>query len=122
MSTQIEVHDGVVLDLEGATTLVEALRRWCAAVRDLAESNRDSDPQWAGDLVRVEHDVAALLDRYAPTGSAGDHATLPGPLEPMRQVEARLWSLAGVGKRCECGALLARHNATGDVWAERGPR
>ena len=31
--------------------------------------------------------------------------------------EARLWSLAGSGKRCECGATFYRNNATGDVIA-----
>lgn len=31
--------------------------------------------------------------------------------------EARLWSLAGAGKRCECGATFYRNNATGDVIA-----
>ena len=36
------------------------------------------------------------------------------------ETEARLWSLAGSGKRCECGALLKRYNATGDVIAEPG--
>lgn len=33
--------------------------------------------------------------------------------------EARLWSLAGSGKRCDCGAVLRRYNATGDVLATR---
>ena len=31
--------------------------------------------------------------------------------------EARLWSLAGSGKRCECGARFHRNNQTGDVIA-----
>ncbi len=35
------------------------------------------------------------------------------------ETEARLWSIAGSGKRCECGAVLRRYNATGDVVADR---
>lgn len=31
--------------------------------------------------------------------------------------EARLWSIAGAGKRCECGAVFRRNNQTGDVTA-----
>lgn len=34
-------------------------------------------------------------------------------------IEARLWSIAGSGKRCYCGAVLRRYNATGDVLADR---
>lgn len=36
------------------------------------------------------------------------------------ETEARLWSLAGSGKRCECGATMYRNNATGDVLAQKG--
>ena len=36
------------------------------------------------------------------------------------ETEARLWSIAGSGKRCECGAVLRRYNATGDVIARPG--
>lgn len=35
------------------------------------------------------------------------------------ETEVRLWSLAGSGKRCECGAVFYRNNATGDVLASR---
>ena len=34
------------------------------------------------------------------------------------ETEARLWSLAGGGKRCDCGALMMRNNADGTVWAQ----
>lgn len=36
------------------------------------------------------------------------------------ETEARLWSLAGSGKKCECGAIFYRNNQTGDVIAKKG--
>lgn len=35
------------------------------------------------------------------------------------QVEARLWSISGSGKKCDCGAVLYRNNQTGDVLAQK---
>lgn len=32
--------------------------------------------------------------------------------------QARLWSLSGSGKRCECGAVFRRNNSTGLVLAD----
>ena len=36
--------------------------------------------------------------------------------------EVRSWSLAGSGKRCDCGALLTGHGYKADAFATKGDR
>lgn len=36
--------------------------------------------------------------------------------------EAALWSVAGVGKRCDCGAIFRRHNPTATYISEKAER